>query len=221
LALKPNAVHGVRGIYIDRARIQAFDEGDAFFQRFLDFFVIERVGGRIEESAPICNRRAAPALQELDHPRRAVLAHGRVLFSADRASVRKELLADFAFFCAPTRAHCVRTAFSHQRLESNEEFLDLYWVVRKRFGRGVDRGEPTTDDHHRQAQLHVRDRIAFGGTGELQRHQEIAGRTHAARQAIRNIKRRGFARAHRERNVIEPEARDIIEIQGAAKAHAA
>jgi len=133
----------------------------------------------------------------------------------------EEFGGDFLVFGAPAGARLARFARRcGKRFVPGEEFLDLHRVVRERFGRGVDRGEPAADHHHRQSQLHVRQRVGARRAGELQRHQEVARGAHAARQPVRDVERRGLAGAERQRDVIEAQRERVVGAQRAAEAHA-
>ena len=54
----------------------------------------------------------------------------------------------------------------------------------------------------------------------MQRHQEIRRGTHTARKAVGNIQHCGFARTHRQRDVIEAHRKRILGRERATKAHA-
>ena len=120
----------------------------------------------------------------------------------------------------PAFAHRVLTLFGSQRFIALQKFFRLNRVIRKRFGRGVDGSKTTANDDHRQAHLHVGNRIGFGGTGELQGHEKVRCRPHATRETVGNIEHRWLARAHRQRNVIEAHLERIIGAQRATEAHA-
>src|SRR5207244_3603710 len=90
----------------------------------------------------------------------------------------------------------------------------------ERFGRGIDCGESSADDDHRQAQLHVGERIPLGRAGELQRHQEIRGRAHTVRETVGKIEHRWLACASAQGDVIEAEREGTRSIQSAAETHA-
>jgi hypothetical protein len=97
-----------------------------------------------------------------------------------------------------TRAHgAPRRVLGDQRLVALQELLDLDRVVGQRLGRGVDRGQAAADHHHRQAQLHVGDGVLLGRARELQRHQEVRRRAHAARQPVGHVEHRRLAGARR------------------------
>ena len=108
-----------------------------------------------------------------------------------------------------------------QRLEALEELAHLHHVVGEGLGGGVDRRQPAADHHHRQAQLHVGDRVFLGGAGELQRHQEVRSGAHAARQAVRNVEHGRLARADAQRDVVEAHRHGVLQRHRAAEAHAA
>src|SRR5450759_3271151 len=105
--------------------------------------------------------------------------------------------------------------------EARQEFFHLHHIIGEGFGGGVDGGQAAADDHQRQAQLHVGDRVGLGRAGELQRHEEIRGRAHASRETVGDIEHGGFARAHAQGQVVEAEFGHILHGQGAAKAHPA
>ena len=70
-------------------------------------------------------------------------------------------------------AHRRLAALGHQRAVARREFLHLAHVVGEAFGRGVDRGQPAADHHHRQPELQIGDGGQLRRAGQLQRHQEI------------------------------------------------
>ena len=93
-----------------------------------------------------------------------------------------------------------------QRFIAGKEFLDLHDVVRERFGRRVDGREAAADHDDGQAYLQVGDRVGLRCAGELQRHEEIRSRPHAAGKAVRDFKQRRAAGTRSECDVIEPQA---------------
>src|SRR5712691_10427518 len=99
--------------------------------------------------------------------------------------------------------------------------FDLHRVVGQRLGRRVDRRQAAADDHHRQADLQVGDRLALRRAGQLQRHEEVGSGAHAARKAVRDFEHRRPAGAGAERHMVETVGEGVIHAQGAAEAHAA
>ncbi len=126
----------------------------------------------------------------------------------------EELLRDRALLGIPRRVFA-------QRLVAGQELVHLHRVIRERLGRSVDGGQATADDDHRQTDLQVGDRFALRRAGELQRHQEVRCRAHAAREAVRNLEHRGTAGAGAERDMVEAVGECLVDGQRAAEAHAA
>ena len=135
--------------------------------------------------------------------------------------MREKFLGDRAFFGGPGRLDRRAPLFRDERLVARQEFLDLHRVVRERLGGRVDRRQPAADDDHRQPELHVGHGIRLGRAGELQRHQEVGGRAHAGREAVRQFEHRRLARAGRDGDVIEAERERALGVERAAEAHAA
>ena len=63
--------------------------------------------------------------------------------------------------------------------------------------------------------------ILLGRAGELQRHQEIRRRAHAARQAVGQVEHGGLAGAGAQRDVVEAHGEGALDRHRAAEAHAA
>ncbi len=208
-------------VHVHRQRREAFGKGDAFFQRLFHLFVVERVRGAVDEAPAVGDGDAAPMLQQFDQARRARLARGKAALVADGTRVGEEFLGDFAFLVVPFVAHRMFADFGGENLEAREEFFHLHQIIGERLGRRVHCGQAAADHHHRQAQLHVGDRIGLGRAGELQRHQEIGGGAHAAREAVGDVEHGGLARTHAQRQMVEAELGRILHRQRAAEAHAA
>ena len=87
-----------RGIDLHFFRRQALGEAHAFFERLRDFFVIQRVAGRIDQPAPVGDGHAAPGIQQIDQlagarPSRAAAARSaRIARACARNSPRSRLL---------------------------------------------------------------------------------------------------------------------------------
>ena len=155
------------GIDLDRARGERFREANALFERLRDLFVIQRVRRTVDQAAPIRDGHAAPRLQQLEHTwKPSFRSRGRAL-GADRARVAEKLLRDLALVFRPRSLDCRSPLVERQGLVARQKLLDLYRVIRERFGRGIDGGEPATDDDDRQPELHIGDRVAPRGAGEL------------------------------------------------------
>ena len=175
--------------------------------------MVEGVGGAVHQAAAVGDGNAAPMAQQFDvlFPRRF----------PQGPRVREIFLGDFAFLIVPAGAHRVFADVRGERLVAGEEFVHLHHVVGERFGRGVDRGQAAADHHYRQAQLHVGHRIFLGRAGQLQRHEEVGGRAHAAREAVRDVEHRRLARADAKRDMVEAHLHRVLERQRAAEAYAA
>jgi len=65
------------GVDGHRGRRQAFGEADPFLERLLHLFVVERVGGAVDEALAVGDGRTAPAREQFRDARRAPLARGR------------------------------------------------------------------------------------------------------------------------------------------------
>ncbi len=219
--LQPDAARRAVVVDVDADRRHALGEPDAFLQRLLDLLVVQRVRGAVDQAAAVGDGDAAPVAQHLGDARFAPGRPGLLAFLADRARVGQELLGDLALVVVPRVADRVLADLVRQRLVAVQELLDLHHVVGQRLGGGIDRGEAAADHHHRQAQLHVRDRVGLGRARELQRHQEIRCRAHAARQPVRDVQHGRAAGAHAERDVVEAHLPRVVGRQRAAEAHAA
>ena len=122
---------------------------------------------------------------------------------------------------AIARSSGVPRRLALQRFVAREELLHLHRVVGERFGRGVDRGQAAADHHDRQADLQVGDRFVLRRAGELQRHEEVGGGAHAAREAVRDLEHRRPAGTGAQRDVVEAVGEGFVDGQRAAEAHAA
>ena len=143
-----HAVDGTVLVHIDGNGVEALGEHRAFFKRFLDFFVVQRVGGTVDQAPPIGDRRAAPFLQHFENPGFAFFSLRFGALGANRARVMEKLFRDFALFGVPAFANDVLAGLLHQGFVAPQEFLDLHDVVGERFGRRVDGGQ-TAADHDR------------------------------------------------------------------------
>ena len=144
-------------------------------------------------------------------------------FGRDRGGMGQELIGDRRLFFVPRGAHRCLAAFGGKGAIAEGEFLHLAHVVGEALGRGVDRGQAAADDHDGHADLQIGDGGKFRGAGQLQRHQEVAGRADAACEAVRHIHDRRLAGAEAERDVVETHVPRIVdrECGAAAEAHAA
>ena len=208
-------------IDLDRDRRQPFRETNAFFQRFLDFLVIERIRRTVDETTAIGDGRPAPALEQLQHPRWTPLLRRRRALGADSAGMSQIFLRDVGLGGGPRGFDFLRTALGDELLVARQKFLDLHRIISERFGRGIDRRQAAADDHDRQADLHVGHRIHTRGAGELQRHQEIRRGANAVGEPVRKLEHRRPPGAGRQCNVIEPEREGAFGIDRAAETHAA
>ena len=208
-------------IHFNRRRRQVFREADAFLQGLLHFFVIQRVGRAVDQALPVGEGNAAPGLQQFQHARLAALFGGAYPLHADGARVRQEFIRNSPLDNCPRSPHLILAAFGAEGFETAQEFLDLQRVIGKGFGRRVDRGQAATDDHHRQAHLHVGDGIVLGRASELQGHEEIRCRAHAGRESIGNVEDSRAAGAGGQHHVIEAQVEGVIGGDRAAEPHAA
>ena len=212
---------GAALVHFDGERRDAFGKANALFQRLLHFLVVERIRGAVDQAAAIGDRDPAPVVQQLRDPRRPSRALRGCAFGAQRARMVEELLRDLGLLEAPRRFHRIAALLFLQRFVTREELLHLHRVVRERLGCRVDGGQPAADHDHRQAHLHVGDRVALGRPGELQRHQEVRRRTHAVGESVGQVEHRRLARARRERDVVEAQRERAGVVERAAEAHAA
>jgi hypothetical protein len=85
-----------RAVLVDvhRERGEALGEHDPFLERLLDFLVVERVRGAVDQPPAVGDRHAAPALQELGDPRRQRLERRLRPLATDRPGMGQELLGD-------------------------------------------------------------------------------------------------------------------------------
>ena len=126
-----------------------------------------------------------------------------------------------ALFIVPGDARRGFAMLARQRLVAAQEFRNLQRVIGKRFGRGIYRGQAAPDYHDGQANLHVRDRIRFCRTRQLQRHQEIRCSAHAARKPVRQVQHGRPAGAQRQRDMVKTHVECVIRRERAAEAHSA
>jgi len=193
-------------IDLDALGRQVLEENDAFFERLRDFLVVQRVRRAVDHAAAVGDGRAAPGLEE-----RELLRRGRI---PENPRVREEFFRDLLLLAAPVRLDL-------QGLVARQELLDLDRVVGERLGRRIDRGEAAADHDDRQADLQVGDGFALGRSRELQRHEKVGGRAHAAREAVRDLEHRRAPGAGAQRDVVEALAKRLVDRQGAAEAHPA
>jgi hypothetical protein len=201
----------------DFHRGQPLGEAHALLHRLGHFLVVERVARRLGEAAAIGDGGAAPALEQVAQARRAPLGRGARALVADRAAMRKEFRGDLGVLARKGQ----RRAFGRERVVARREFLHLTRVIGERLGRRVDRGQPAADHDDRHAQLQIGDRLGLGGAGQLQRHQEIGGLAHAARQPVLHLDHRRTSRPHAQRDMVEAHLPGVVERQRPAEAHAA
>ena len=142
-------------------------------------------------------------------------------FVADGAPMGEVFLGGEPLFRPPRSFHRGAPLLGNQLLVAGEKFFHLDRVVRERLGRRVDRRESAADDHDRQAQLHVGERVALGRAGKLQRHQEVGRGAYAIDQSVRQLEHGRPARAGRERDMVEAELERAFRVERAAETHAA
>ena len=209
------------GIDLDRDRRQALGEADVLLQRLQHLFVVQRIGRQIDQAPPIGDGDAAPAVHQAGDVRRAAFAFGGHALGADGFGMGNEFAGDLALFGVHGGEHRGKPTLLDQNLVSRQKLLDLQWIVGEQFGRRIDRRQAAADHHHRQADLQVGDGVLLGGTRELQRHQEVRRRAHAARQAVGQVEHGGLAGAGAQRHVVEAHGEGILDRHRAAEAHAA
>ena len=207
-------------VHLDRARRQAFGEADRFLQRLRHLLVVQRVGRAVDQPAAVGDGGAAPLIEQLRQPRRPALPRRRRTFGRDRRGVARNSSAMPASSAFQRGAHRSLAALRHQRAVAGRELLHLADVVGEAFGRGIDRGQAAADHHHRQPQLQIGDRRQLRRAGELQRHQEVRRRAHAARQAVRDVEHGRLAGPHAQRDVVEAHRPGIVHADRGAAAEA-
>jgi len=77
----------------------------------------------------------------------------------------QKLGADDLLVPRPRRLDTLAAAFGDERIVAFQEFLDLHRIVGERFRSRVDGRQSSADHDHRHPQLHVRNRVCFGGAG--------------------------------------------------------
>ena len=92
-------------IDLDLDRGQPLGEADPILHRLRDFLVVQGVARRVDQAAAIGDRDAAPAIHELDEPRRPALARRRGALGADGAGMSDELVGRRPLLRAPAFAH--------------------------------------------------------------------------------------------------------------------
>ncbi len=207
-------------IDFDGYRRELLGEADAFLER-LGHFLVVAIGGALGQRAAIGDGGAAPALQQLQHARQAAGAQGFGLLGADGARMGEELVGDQRLFLVIGGADGLLALFGGQRLVAGQEFLDLDRIIGQRLGAAVDRGQAAADHHHGQAQLQIGQAVGAGRPRQLQRHQEIRGLAHAARQIVRHGDDGGFAGTHAQRHMVEAHLEGLVQGDGAAQPDAA
>ena len=73
-------------------RRHVLDEIDSLFERLRDLFVVQPVGGRVDEALAVDDRDAAPLAHERHEVRRFARARGALALRPNRAPVRDETL---------------------------------------------------------------------------------------------------------------------------------
>jgi len=152
-------------IHLHFGRRQAFGESNALLECLGNFFVIQSVAGRIDQSASIGDGDAAPRVQQLDEVRSAAFAGGSVALRPDGPAVREKLVRGFNFLLAPARANFPLGLLGCQRFVARQEFLHLHHIVGQRLGGGVDCRKPPADNHNRHADLEIRHGVALRRAG--------------------------------------------------------
>ena len=153
----------------------------------------------------------------------AALARGRGALGADRRGMREELVGDLALprrssQRAPPPRRARRPASrsgpgTSRPAAGNRRALSVAVSI-------AVRPPPITTTGRRICRLAID--VGLGRAGELQRHQEVRRRAHAARQAVRHVEHGRLARAGAQRDVVEAHARRRRRcVERAAEAHAA
>ncbi len=202
-------------------RRHAFDDVDALLECLLDFLMVEAVSGRILQTLAINERYAAPAANERDKVRLLAGSRGALAFLADLSSVIEKLGQHGQLL----RVECLHHAFLAKLLDDLlvlvQHLFDLYRIVRKKLGRGVDTGQAAADDDGGQTHLKVRERIFFERTGKLQRHKEIARLANAANEVILHRHDGRAACTGGDRDVVKAVFPRVLDRQCAAEANPA
>ena len=164
---------------------------------FSHFLVIERVRRAVDRAAAIGDRHAAPRLQQLeDAGARSRPPLQRVPLGANRTRVREELVGDAR---APRRSRRCARPLRRARARG------------ARSAAGISRPAPGSTPALRSrcrsrsarrrrrrpaaAPACSRSEVGLGRAGELQRHQEVRCRAHAAREPVRQARAPSGARA--------------------------
>ncbi len=87
---------GTERIDLNRTRVQAFGEHDAFLQREFHFFVVQRVRRAVDEALAVDDRRAAPRAQQRELVGCSPFPHRGGALGAQRARVGDEFLCNAA-----------------------------------------------------------------------------------------------------------------------------
>ena len=169
------------GVRVDRR--EQLDVADALLEALLDLLVVEPVGRRVDEAAPVHDPHAAPRVEELAEARLAPFSRRRLPLRQERAAVGHALVEDGPLLVVEARADRRLAVLGHQRFVARERLLRLQHVVGEELGRRVDRRQPASDHQRRQPHLQVRERVAMERTAELERHQEVARRADPAQRA--------------------------------------
>ena len=101
--LENKGFHGVEFVGNGLCRVHALDKIDAFFERFLHFFVIEAIGGRILQALAVNQRNAAPILHHRDEIRLLAGGRGTRAFLADLFAVLEKFLQHAELFLVEFR----------------------------------------------------------------------------------------------------------------------
>jgi hypothetical protein len=217
-AQRPRAAKAVEQ---DLLRRQPLGKADPLLQRLANLLMVERIARGIDHAPPIDNDGATPSAQELREPRLAAFARGQRALGAKFSRVLQELGCGFRVLGGPVGAHRRLPALGDQRFIATEELLHLQRIIGERLGRGVDGGEPATDDDDRQAHLQIREAVGLGGAGELQRHQEVGGLTHAGGKPVLHRHDGRPAGPGAERDMVDAEREGAVDGERAAETHAA
>ena len=148
----------------------AFAEGDSFFQRFFHFFVIECVGGAIDQATAIRDGDPAPAMQQFGNVRGAIFMCCMLTLFPYGAAVREKLFRNFPLLGVPAVSDCVLADGMREGLKARQKLLHLNHVIGQRLSGRVYRGQAAAYHHCGQTHLHIGDGIEFGRAGELQGH---------------------------------------------------
>jgi hypothetical protein len=202
-------------------RIHTFDEIDAFFERFLNFFVIQAISGRILQD--VCGKRAKrrPNFDERHEIRffARLLRRARVL--RESLCRVREIPENFFFFVVEISPKPLLRRIPRQAFQIFRAFFRPAPDNKRKFRSPYQFRQTAADDDSRKPHLQIRKRVFFERAGQLQRHQKIRRLTNAANQIVFHRHDRRASRAGRNRDVVETEIPGVFNRQRSAETNAA